>query len=205
LSNSLQRRRPARTALSQALAGSTSRRVLLEVFLGFGATAAVLYASLDGTAWTAYEAVEEAWIRDRHELLLEQAPACVQAARIDLELRLADLQRRGMQFRQMLNRDPTLLRGGIWQLTALPVSDDDNLEMMGASQDYRRQCDRVRQLGEALRRHPQYDVLRRAQVRLWKTPQYREAHRRYTGRMQELQQNYGSGPAGDAAVSGGAR
>jgi hypothetical protein len=179
--------------------------VLLEALLGFGATAAVLYGSLDTAAWTAYEAVEEAWIRDRHELLLEQAPACVQAARIDLEFKLADLQRRGMQFRHIQSRDPNLLRGGIWQLTALPVSEEDDREILSSSPDYRKQYDRVRQLGEALRRHPQYEILRRAQVRLWKTPQYRDAHRRYTGRMQELQQNYGSGATGDPAITGGSR
>ena len=43
------------------LTGKTSRRVLLEAILGLGATAA-LYGSLDASAWTAYEAVEEAWI-----------------------------------------------------------------------------------------------------------------------------------------------
>jgi hypothetical protein len=205
LSNTTQSRNPAPRSLGRSLAGAPSRRVLLEALLGIGATAAVLYGSMDTTAWTAYEAVEEAWIRDRHELLVEQAPACVQAARIDLELKLADLQRRGMQFRHILSHDPNLLRGGIWQFTALPLSEDDSLGLMGSSPEYRKVSDRVRQLGEALRRHPHYDVLRRAQIRLWKTPQYRDAHRRYTGRMQELQQNYGSGTAGESAITGGGR
>jgi hypothetical protein len=77
--------------------------------------------------------------------------------------------------------------------------------MAGANAEYRRQCERVRQLSEQLRRHPQYEALRRGQVRLWKTPQYRDAHRRYTGRMQELQLQYGSGSAAEASVAGGAR
>jgi hypothetical protein len=184
-----------------ALAGRTSRRVLFEALLGLGATAA-LYGSLDATAWTAYEAVEDQWIRDRHELLLEQAPMVAQAARLDLTLKLADLERRAMQFRQILGRDPNFLRGGIWQLTSLPVSDEDNTELMNANPEYRKRCERVRQLGEILRKHPQYETLRRAQVRLWKTPQYRDAHRRYTGRMQELQMQYGPGAASDAAFTG---
>jgi hypothetical protein len=205
VSNKTQRRVFAPKPFGRALTGTTSRRVLLETILGLGATAVVLYGSLDATAWTAYEAVEEAWIRDRHELLVEQAPGCVQAARLDLEMKLADLQRRGLQFRQLLSRDPGVLRGGIWQFTSLPVSDEQNEQMRGSSQEYRKQCDRVKQLGEALRQHPDYDELRRAQVRLWKTPQYRDAHRRYTGRMQELQQHYGSGAVPEAASSSGSR
>lgn len=172
--------------------GRTSRRVLLEAILGLGATAA-LYGTLDASAWTAYEAVEEAWIRDRYELLIDQAPGAAAAARLDLDLKIADLQRRGVQFRHILTRDPNLLRGGVWQLTSLPLSEEDNAEILSASPEYRSRCERVRQLGEALRRHPEYEALRRAQVRLWKTPQYREVHRRYTGRMQELQLQYGSG------------
>lgn len=188
----------------KAFTGRTSRRVLLEAFLGLGVSA-TLYGSLDGSAWTAYESVEEAWIRDRYELLVEQAPAAAGAARLDLELKLADLRRRGFQFRQVLSRDANALRGGVWQLTSLPVSEEENAEMVNASPEYRTRCERVRQLGESLRRHPDYEVLRRAQVRLWKTPQYREVHRRYTGRMQGLQLQYGSGAAADGAVAGGSR
>jgi hypothetical protein len=183
------------------LAGRTSRRVLFEALLGLSATAA-LYGSLDATAWTAYEAVEDAWIRDRYDLLLQQAPMAAQAARLDLDLKLADLQRRAMQFRQILGRDQHLLRGGIWQLTSLPVTEEDNAGLMSANPEYRRHCERVRQLSETLRKHPQYEMLHRAQVRLWKTPQYRDAHRRYMGRMQELQMQYGAGAAGDAAFAG---
>jgi hypothetical protein len=177
---------------------------MLETLLGLG-TATTLYASLDSTAWQAYEAVEEAWIRDRHELLLQHAPIAIGAARIDLELKLADLQRRAIQFRQILNADPALLRGGIWQMTALPVSEQDHNAMISGVPDYRKLCDRIKQLTESLRRHPHYPTFKRAQVRLWKTPHYREVHRRYMGRMQELQRLYGtgtSGGGGDVSIAG---
>lgn len=169
---------------------NASRRVVLEALLGLGAGSS-LYGYLDSTAWRAYEAVEEAWIRDRHAVLLQQAPAASSAAHVDLELRLADLARRGMQFRHLLKRDPNALRGGVWQLTSLPISERENAEMISIP-EYRKKDERVRQLNGALRRHPQYENLRRAQTRLWKTPEYREIHRRYTGRMQELQRLYGT-------------
>ena len=183
----------------------TSRRTMLETLLGLSA-ASTLYASLDSTAWQAYEAVEEAWIRDRHELLVQHAPIAISAARIDLELKLSDLQRRAMQFRHILSFDPTLLRGGVWQMTALPLSDQDNAAMLSSNPEYRKQCDRIRTLTEALRRHPDYEMLRRAQIRLWKTPQYREVHRRYMGRMQELQRLYGTAAGGgEVGIAGGSR
>ena len=183
----------------------TSRRTMLETLLGISA-ASTLYASLDSTAWQAYEAVEEAWIRDRHELLVQHAPIAVSAARIDLELKLTDLQRRAMQFRHILGSDPTLLRGGVWQMTALPLSDQENAAMLSSIPEYRKKCDRIRALTEALRRHPAYETLRRAQIRLWKTPQYREVHRRYMGRMQELQRLYGTGAGGgEVGIAGGSR
>jgi hypothetical protein len=178
---------------------------MLETLLGLGAVS-TLYASLDSTAWQAYEAVEEAWIRDRHELLVQHAPAASAAAKIDLDLKLEDLQRRAVQFRHLLGCDPAILRGGIWQMTALPVSDGENAEMLAELPDYRKKCERIRQLTDVLRQHPQYEALRRAQIRLWKTPQYRDVHRRYMGRMQELQRLYGGGaPGSDVAIAGGSR
>ena len=93
----------------------------------------------------------------------------------------------------------------MWQLTSLPVSDEENAGMMNTNAEYRASSERIRRLGQALRGHRDYELLRRAQIRLWKTPQYREVHRRYTGRMQELQLQYGSGSAADSAVTGGSR
>lgn len=162
---------------------------MLETLLGLSATS-VLYANLDDSAWQAYEAVEEAWIRDRHELLLQQAPAALSAARIDLELKLADLQRRSMQFRHLLECDPSALRGGVWQMAAISVTDTEQMDLMTIP-EYRKACERVRHLTGSLRRHKHYEILRRAQMRLWKTPQYHEVHRRYTGRMHELARAYG--------------
>ena len=174
--------------------GRTSRRVILEALLGLGA-GSTLSATLDLSAWQAYEAVEEAWIRDRHELLIQNAPAAMQAAALDLEVKLADLRRRAMQFRFLLNRDSALLRGGVWELTSLSVSPEEQAEMLATIPEYRRQEEQVHQLAETLRRNPQYAILQRAQIRLWKTPQYRDLHRRYMGRMQDLQKSFGNGPA----------
>lgn len=173
----------------------TSRRVMLQTLFGLSAST-VLYANLDDSAWQAYEAVEEAWVRDRHQLLLQQAPAAVSAARIDLELKLADLQRRSMQFRHLLQCNPASLRGGVWQMTAMSVTDTEQADLMTSS-EYRKACERVRQLTASLRHHKHYEILRRAQMRLWKTPQYHEIHRRYVGRMHELARAYGS-PTGSA-------
>lgn len=196
-----QNNRPAAKPCGRASSGrQTSRRVILEALLGLGATSA-LYGFLDEAAWRAFEAVEESWIRDRHELLIQQAPAALGAARLDLEIRLADLRLRALQFRHLLSCNPSALRGGVWQMTALPVSQAEDEEMRSTSPEYRRQQDRIRQLNQTLQRHPQAEILRRAQMRLWKTPQYREIHRRYTGKMQELQNHYGTLQP-DAAASG---
>ncbi|MBC7925644.1 MAG: hypothetical protein H7039_08310 [Bryobacteraceae bacterium] len=180
----------------------TRRRLLFKALLGLGA-GTVLYASVDVGAWRAYEAVEECWIRDRHELLVQIAPGAVGAASLDLEVRLADLRRRALEFRFLVLRDQTLLQGGIWQLTALPLSPAVHRELSGNS-EYRRAQDRIRLLNDALRKHPSFDTLHRAQLRLWKTPQYREIHRRYTGKMQELQRTWaGSAWTGPASVAAG--
>lgn len=186
------KRKTGKPCLRSVDAGQTSRRVVLEALLGLGVTNA-LYGSLDSNAWRAYEAVEEAWIRDRHELLIQSSPAVAAVAAQDLDVKLADLKRRAIQFRHLLGCDPGLLRGGIWQMTALPVSTTEECEMSSLLPEYRKQEEHLKQLTEMLRQHPQYGLLQRAQMRLWKTPQYREIHRRYMGRMQELQRQYGGG------------
>jgi hypothetical protein len=145
---------------------------------------------MDLVAWRAYETVEESWIRDRHQLIVQLAPAAVNAARLDLELRLADLNKRAIQFRHLLSCDPTLLRGGVWQMTALPVSEAEHSDMLAKLPEYRHETERIRHMTDALHSHPQYDTLRRTLIRLWKAPQYREIHRKYMGRMQELQRLY---------------
>lgn len=153
------------------------------VALGSGG---VLHAAVDASTWQAYEAVEESWIRDRHELLIQDAPTVIHAAAIDLEVRLADLRRRAIEFQHIVARDASLLNGGIWQMASLPLSAQCRREL-NRLPEYRRVVAEITQLTDDLRRHPQYPSLQRAQMRLWKTPQYVEAHRRYTGRMQELQ------------------
>jgi hypothetical protein len=109
-------------------------------------------------AWRARQAVEEAWIRDRHEILLQEAPAAMNAAQIYLSIQLEELKGRTLQ--------------------------------ANASEGWQREnerCrERVRQLTHSLQRHPQYSQLQRALLRLWKTPQYREAYRRYNGRLQDI-------------------
>jgi hypothetical protein len=113
-------------------------------------------------AWRARQAVEEAWIRDRHEILLQEAPAAMNAAQTYLSIQLEELKRRTVQANA---------REG-WQ------REHDKCQ------------ERIRQLTSALKRHPQYSVLQRALLRLWKTPQYREAYRRYNGRLQDIRGLY---------------
>jgi hypothetical protein len=165
---------------------------MIETLLGLGA-ASVLHAALDSTAWRAYESVEEAWIRDRHTLLVKHSPNAQMAAEIDLDLKLAELQRRAMQFKHLLRRNPRQLRGGVWQLSWLPLTEGEKSELESTDAAYRRQERKIRQLGEQLRQHADYDAFRHAQTRLWKTPEYKEIHRKYSGRMQELQKLSGSG------------
>jgi hypothetical protein len=164
-----------------------------------GASALAAYASFDLSAWKAYEAIEEAWIRECHSFVIQQAPAGLGAAQIDLEIQLAELRHRGMAVQHMSKCTPRSLSGGVWQLTALtvPGEEHDHLEAMA---EYRKLGDRIAQLKATLKAHPQYNLLRRAQTRLWKTPQYRNAHRRYTGRLQELQTLYGDTPTPSAST-----
>ena len=193
---------PRSTRCGEAGTGRpTSRRVVLETLLGLGATSA-LYGNLDDSAWRAYEAVEEAWIRDRHQLLVQYAPDVIGLAHLDLNIKLADLRRRAMQFRHLMECDPSALRGGAWQLTALSASDAEHTDLAFVP-EYRKLVERMRQSTEKLRKSSQYDPLQRAQVRLWKTPQYREIHRRYMGRMHELAAAYGgSSSQGFPSVGG---
>jgi hypothetical protein len=162
----------------------------MSALLGLGAGTAICSSELDQSAWRSYEAVEEAWIRDRHALLIEQCPECCDAAGIDLELKLAELQRRGLQFQYLAKHNPQQLRGGMWQLSWLPLSASDTSKMLLSSPAYRQQEEKIRRLGEELRESPDYEEFRRAQMRLWKTPEYRSVHRRYSGRLQELNRAY---------------
>jgi hypothetical protein len=159
---------------------------MLETLLGLGA-AGMLHAALDASAWYEYESVEEAWIRDRYALLVKQSPNAEAAAQIDLELKLAELERRAMQFRHLMKRDPRQLRGGVWQLSWLPFTDRERADLESADPAYKRQERKIRELSRRLREHPDYDAFRTAQTHLWKTLEYKEIHRRYSGRIQELQ------------------
>jgi hypothetical protein len=171
---------------------TTTRRTAITTLLGLGSGTTVYGSALDRNAWRAYEAVEEAWIRDRHALLLEQCPECSDAACIDLELKLAELHRRPMQFQYLSKHHPDQLRGGMWQLSWLPMSDADVLDLLAANPAYRHNEEIIRKLTGDLRNHPSYDPFRKAQTRLWKTPDYRFVHRRYSGRLQELNKVYSS-------------
>jgi hypothetical protein len=162
----------------------------MSVLLGLGTGAAVRGSALGDAAWRAYEAVEEAWIRDRHSLIVEQCPDCAEAAAIDLELKLTELYRRAMQFQHLSKADPQQLRGGMWQLSWIPLSHADMAKLVATNAAYRRQDEKVRRLTSDLRRHPEYEEFQRAQTRLWKTPEYRSVHRRYSGRLQELNRIY---------------
>lgn len=175
---------------------TTTRRTAMSAILALGAGTALYCTALDQAAWRAYEAVEEAWIRDRHGVLVDQCPECPEAASIDLELKLAELQRRGMQFQYLSRYKPQQLRGGMWQLSWLPLTEAELTKLAATNLAYRKQDEKVRRLTEELREHPEYEDFRRAQMRLWKTPEYYSVHRRYTGRLQELNRLYGGTAAG---------
>jgi hypothetical protein len=171
---------------------STTRRTAITTLLGLGSGTSVYGSSLNRNAWRAYEAVEEAWIRERHALLIEQCPECAEAAGIDLDLKLAELHRRAMQFQYLGKHHPDQLRGGMWQLSWLPMTGADLRNLLETSPAYRHNEEAIRKLTDDLRKHASYSDFRKAQTRLWKTPDYRFVHRRYTGRLQELNKMYGS-------------
>jgi hypothetical protein len=153
--------------------------------------ASALYGEIDLGAWRAYERLEEDWIRERHSLLIAQSPEAAGAAALDLDLKLAELQRRSREFRYLKRRNPQELRGGIWQLSWLPLTGKHRSSLLARDADYRRHEQRIRELNDTLHAHPEYESFRQAQTRLWKTPEYKRIHRRYTGRLQELQRVYG--------------
>jgi len=170
---------------------STTRRGMIEGLLGLGA-ASVLHAALDSSAWRSYESVEETWIRDRHALLIKQSPQVEEAANLDLDLKIAELQRRAIQFRHLLKRKPRQLRGGVWQLSWLPVSEKEQRELEASDANYKRQERKVRELADSLRKRADYQTFRNAQMQLWKTPEYKAIHRKYSEAMLELHKTYGS-------------
>jgi hypothetical protein len=102
---------------------STTRRTAITTLLGLGSGTSVYGSSLNRNAWRAYEAVEEAWIRERHALLIE--------------LKLAELHRRAMQFRYLGKHHPDQLRGGMWQLSWLPMTGADLRNLLETSPAYR--------------------------------------------------------------------
>lgn len=169
--------------------GKTSRRIVLETLLCLGGGSA-LQASADSAAWQAFEAVEASWIRERHRLLLLHAPGVAQAAELELDLRLTDLERRRRQFTHLQRRKSQLIGGGIWQLTSFSLPQTEHTALLGSDPAYRMLDGKVRRLTETLRQHPGHDEFRAAQTHLWKTPLYREQHRRYLQRMQHLQKLY---------------
>ncbi|HYI94614.1 MAG TPA: hypothetical protein VEX68_13795 [Bryobacteraceae bacterium] len=168
----------------------TTRRTVMSALLGFSAGSVLCGTPLDIGAWRAFEAVEEAWIRDRHALLLEQCPDCRGPASIDLDLKLAELQRRGIQFEYLNKHQPAQLRGGLWELTWIPLRPRDVSRLLSTNAQYRENEDRIQRLTATLRNNPHYDHFRTSQIRLWKTPEYRSAHRRYSGRLYELNRTY---------------
>ena len=165
----------------------------MSALLGLGAGSTLSGIELDSGAWRAFEAVEEAWIRDRHALILEQCPECAGPAAIDLELKLTELQRRGIQFHYLNKCNPQQLRGGMWQLSWIPLSARDRVNMLAANPQYAEHEEKIRHLSAALRNDPHYTHFHSSQIRLWKTPEYRSVHRRYSGRLYELNRIY-SGP-----------
>jgi hypothetical protein len=72
----------------------------------------------------------------------------------------------------------------------IPLTDAELARMVLTDPAYRKQDEKIRRLNDALRKHPSYQDFHRAQTRLWKTPAYHSVHRRYTGRLQELNRVY---------------
>jgi hypothetical protein len=175
---------------------AATRRTMMTALLGLGTGTTLCSSPLDESAWRAYQAVEEAWIRDRYALVVEQCPECADAAALDLEVKLAELQRREIQFHYLSRHNPQQLRGGMWQLSWLPVSEFDVSRMFADNPAYKRVEQKIRRLNEELRKSAQYEDFHRAQTRLWKTPEYRSIHRRYSGRLQDLNRIYGGSAAG---------
>lgn len=174
----------------------STRREIMTTLLALGAGQSLYSSTLNEAAWRAYEAVEEAWIRDRHALLVDQSPECSGAAAIDLEIKLVELQRRGLQFQYLVKHSPQQLRGGMWQLSWIPISDASAAKLLALNPVYRRHEEKIRRLTEDLRKHPEYENFHRAQTRLWKTPEYHNSHRRYSARLQDLNRVYGGSAAG---------
>jgi hypothetical protein len=173
----------------------TTRRGMIESLLGLGA-ASVVHAALDSTAWRAYESVEQTWIRDRHALLIRQSPQLEEVAQIDLDLKIAELQRRAIEFKHLMKRNPRQLRGGVWQLSWLPVSEQEKRQLESSHAGYKRQEGKVRELADSLRKHAEYQAFRNAQMQLWKTPEYKAIHRKFSESMLELHRTYGAASFG---------
>lgn len=175
----------------------TTRRTAITTLLGLGSGTAIGGATLNRDAWRAFESIEEAWIRDRHALLTEQCPSCSGAAHIDLELKLAELRRRAMQFQHLRRRHPDQLRGGMWQLASLPVTNADLTDLWADNPEYRENEELIHKRTDELRKHPQYEGFRAAQTQLWKSSDYRFVHRLYSSRLNELNKAYGSAAGTD--------
>jgi hypothetical protein len=73
----------------------------------------------------------------------------------------------------------------MWQLSWIPLSDAIWRSSLPRIPAYRKARREGRRLTEDSRHH-EYEEFQRAQTRLWKTPEYRSVHRRYSGRLQEL-------------------
>lgn len=172
---------------------TTTRRKAVGALLCLGSGTSLLCSGLDESAWRAFEVVEETWIRERHALLSQQCPTCPEAAEVDLALKLAELRRRALQFEYVLKHKPRLLRSGIAQLASFALEDAELTRIAAGNSEYRRLDERVRRLAQDLRGCPQYDEFRKAQMRLWKTPEYHSLHRRYSARLKELNRVYVSG------------
>ncbi len=84
----------------------------------------------------------------------------------------------------------------MWQLSWLSMSANETSKMLASTPGYRQQDEKIRRLADELRKSPDYEEFRRAQMRLWKTPEYRSVHRRYSGRLQDINRAYGGAASG---------
>ena len=72
------------------------------------------------------------------------------------------------------------------------MTDSDLTDLLADNPEYRQNEEPNPDPDRRLRKHPNLREFRAAQTQLWKTPDYRLIHRRYSGRLKELNKAYGS-------------
>ncbi|MGH9630918.1 MAG: hypothetical protein ACRD7E_21615, partial [Bryobacteraceae bacterium] len=136
--------------------------------------------------WDIYQAVEEEWLRQRCKLVIRQAPAVAEAALLDLELAVGQLQLRAMEFRYALGMRRPRLRIGMWEMIGVQITDSERWRLRSVSGMFRQLERNVEDALAALVRSPDYVELRRRQAHTWKTPEGQSLYRSYWSSLERL-------------------